>query len=154
MMYNIVSIYTIFILGYTLYYGQYCLYIGGGYKTWYDAKSDCASRTNGWLISITDAHKNDIVFANNGYNEGWIGGTRTSVSSNWTWDHGESYSYNHIGYDDKQELCLFMSYTRVWHDFSCSINKPYICENTNKCPAGMYYYYIYIYFFIYNNIIF
>ena len=154
--------------GYTSYGGgQYCLYdsyTSSQSKTWLDAKLDCASRSNGWLVSITDANKNSIVASNTITNSiysssYWIGGTRTSVSSNvWTWDHGESWSYtNPNTYNNQYGLCMYMymdPYYNYWYDDSCSNSRYYICENTNNCLAGIYKYIYYIVYYIYIYIIY
>jgi hypothetical protein len=129
--------------GYTSYgegEGQYCLY--NSYtsyttKLWNDAKSDCASRSNGWLVSITDANKDSVVnSAMNNYNNYWIGGTRTSILSTvWTWDHGESWSYNNPNMHINQNgLCMYMyTYSNYWYDTSCSNSLYYINATNNSC---------------------
>jgi hypothetical protein len=124
--------------GYTSYGGGlYCLYASSGstgYKTWYAANSNCASRSNGWLVSITDANKNRIVNSiiadNTNY---WIGGTRTSTSSNiWIWDHGETWTYtNPIMNINQNGLCIYVN-NRYWSGDPCSKSRYYICESSDR----------------------
>ena len=123
--------------------------------SWYDAKSDCASRSNGWLVSLTSSTMNDIVTTNRPGGAGyyWIGGTCGAScayhSGIWMWESGELWSYTKWASGEPNilggnESCLHLLLSSgYWNDTTCSNSYQYICQvlpTLNKCPQGIYIY--------------
>ena len=132
--------------------------------TWSAAKSDCASISNGWLVSITSDTMNDIVSSNRPIitDQYWLGGTCNNCATYggiWSWESGEPWSYTNwdTGQPDffnHNERCAEMwspnfynhyKCSDCWNDEDCSASFKYICQVLpilNTCPAGIYTLYI------------
>ena len=133
-------------------YNGYCLYYSTVSKSWSAARADCASRSNGWLVSITNGAMNSIVDTNRavGTSTYWMGSTCgsscVSYGGTWVWEDGQPGLYTNWanGYPSysNTEACLQMtSTTGSWNDAPCSTLFPYICQVLpvlSKCPAGMF----------------
>jgi hypothetical protein len=110
--------------------------------TWYDAKSDCASRSNGKLVSITNDIMNDVVATNRPEGAGsyWIGGSYTDT---WRWESGEPFIYIHWALEGALGPCLSFrnEIGGFWNMCLCGYTNNYICQilpTINKCPSGIY----------------
>ena len=125
--------------------------------SWLDAKLECASRSNGWLVSITGSNMNTVVSNNRPSGAGyyWLGGTcgsncvrKFNGGGIWVWESGEPWSYTqwvsgvpNIVVEDEACLLLLVSSGRDWNNTSCSNTFQYICQVLpilNKCPEGIY----------------
>lgn len=118
----------------------FCLqYLASG-ESLADAKADCAGRSNGWLVSVTDANKNRIV---QGLirNISWLGiafknGTNISSSSNINWAHGESSPYSNWEAEAHKKGSVSGSFGAVittsgnWTVSPAATLHPYICETS------------------------
>ena len=139
----------IFYTGYTWYNG-YCLYYSTESKTWPAAKSDCAARGNGRLVSITSGAMNSIVSANRRtlsltY---WLGGkcsncgSGVSVGRTWLWEDGQPWSYTNWNAGENiggNEACVNMLQVEgLWYDVLCDISNLFICQvqPNNVCQSG------------------
>jgi hypothetical protein len=113
-----------------------------------EAKSDCATRSNGWLVSITSGIMNTVV-SNKRLDSGskyWLG---SSCGSNcapgggtWVWESGEPWLYSNWASGEPSntkyynwfiligsEACLQMlGGGNNWNDGVCWDSFPYVCQ--------------------------
>ena len=112
--------------------------------SWYDAKSDCASRNNGWLVSITSETMNNVVRTNRFGDSFWLGGTCGSNCAyhcgTWVWESGDPWSYSNWWSGDGSQPDFYGGYERclemrasdsAWNDNYCGIAILYICQTSS-----------------------
>ena len=64
-------------------------------ETWDEAGAKCLEKYNGTLATISDDQTmNFLKTLNHKDNQTWIGASRTSSGSSWTWEDGSTWAYS------------------------------------------------------------
>lgn len=124
-------------IAYTLLNNEYCVYYSTGTANWYNARDYCAEDT-GWLVSITDASKNALVFAGV-TSSSWIGANNIALgfgsppNYNYVWDHGDTFSYSNWAPGQPTNVGVSAIFIPTgasgkWYDASPTTTLNYICE--------------------------
>jgi len=112
-------------------------------KTWAEAQASCR-QVGGNLASLHSISEVKEAYEECGTLEPWLGLTRTSVKSPWTWEDGSAYGLSPLS-DDGNELwrkagngasknsgteylCGRWGVGGAWDDSPCNERKPFMCR--------------------------
>ena len=112
--------------------------------TWKEAEAHCM-KGGGHLASVQSAGENQDVYGIFGENtqQVWLGGTSNVGDRIMKWSDGTPWSYTNLNFEDRSKAVLDDScvaipfYTLGWTLNSCTLRKPFICQNPpNKVLRG------------------
>ena len=131
-------------VGYSLGSNGGCYYFGNIKMSWYDARDYCASRGNGWLVTVNNQQEQDYLYSvtggpaeDRGESGFWMGINDLAEYNNYTWVHSTSSYTNwnpaspdHFNHDGELEHCASLNYyANMWNDLQCSAAQAYaLCE--------------------------